>query len=108
MRTGIYVYTQTTLNMNASESGVLISLDNRTIPFASGPMSTVIAPGIYKAFTSAQINVSGGGASVAVVIVPGSKDTWPDPPLAVVTAFNVTASTLNSFFTDPNAKSAAF
>jgi len=108
MRTGIYVYTQATLNIEASEPVVLTSLDNRTISFAGGTMSTAISPGIYKAFTSAPITVTGGGANVAVVIVPNSKDTWPDPPLAVVTTFNVTASTLNSFFTDPDAKSAAF
>jgi hypothetical protein len=104
MRTGIYVYSQTTLNIEASEPGVFTSLDNRTIPFAAGTLS--ISPGIYKAFTP--ITVTSGDPSVAVVVVQNSKDTWPDPPLALVTAFNVTASTLNSFFTDPNAKSAAF
>jgi hypothetical protein len=107
MRTGIYVYTSTTLTIQASEPVVLTSLDNRSISFDSGTMSTVVSPGIYKAVTSSAITVT-PSPSVDVVIVQNSKDTWPDPPLAVVTAFNVTASNVKSFFVIPDAKSAAF
>jgi hypothetical protein len=106
MRTGIYVYTSTKLTIQASEPVVLTSLDNRSISFGGGTVSTAISPGIYKAVTDSQIAVT--GSSIDVVIVPNNKDPWPDPPLAVVSAFNVTQTSLNSFFTIPDAKSAAF
>jgi hypothetical protein len=107
MRTGIYVYTPTTLIIQASEPVVLMSLDNRSISIAGSGMSTAVSPGIYKAVTSSAITVA-PSPSIDVVIVPNSKDTWPDPPLAVVTTFHVTASNVKSFFTIPDAKSAAF
>jgi hypothetical protein len=106
MRTGIYVYTSTTLTIQSSEPVVLVSLDNQSISLDSGTMSTQVSPGIYKAVTSSAITVT--GSSIDVVIVQNSKDTWPDPPLAVISAFNVTSTNFKSFFTIPDAKSAAF
>lgn len=109
MRTGIYVYASTTLTIQASEPIMLTSLDNRSISFAGGTVSTEVPAGIYKAVTNAAIAVSSEtGPRVDVVIIANNKDPWPDPPLAVVTAFNVTTTNLNSFFAIPDAKSAAF
>ena len=108
MRTGIYVYTHTTLTIQASEPVMLTSLDNRSISFNGGTVSTELSPGIYKAVTTNAITVTGANMDAVVVVVQNSKDTWPDPPLAVVTAFNVTSTNLKNFFVIPDAKSAAF
>jgi hypothetical protein len=105
MRTGIYVYAPTTLTIQASEPVVLVSLDNRSISFGGGTVTTAVSPGIYKAVTDFEITVT--GSSIDVVVVSKNKDPWPDPPLKVASAFNVTTTHLTRFFTIPDAKSAA-
>ena len=105
MRTGIYVYSPTTLTIHASEPVVLTSLDNRSIAFGGGTLSTAIPPGIYKAVTSSAITVT--GSNIDVVVIANNQDPWPDPPLAFASAFNVTTTSLNRFFTIPDTQSAA-
>jgi len=105
-RTGIYVYSSTTLNIETSEPIELTSLDNRSIPLPGGSVSTAITPGIYKVISSSEISVA-YNPSVSV-ITRNTKDTWPDPPLEVITALNVSAGAVTSFFVIPDAKSARF
>jgi hypothetical protein len=100
MRTGIYVYAPTTLTIHASEPVVLVSLDNRSIAFGGGTVSTAVSPGIYKAVTDSAITVT--GSSIDVVVVSQNKDPWPDPPLAAASAFNVTTTYLKRFFAMPD------
>jgi hypothetical protein len=105
MRTGIYVYSSTTLTVQSTESVVLTSFTNQEIELDADSKANV-APGIYKAVTSAAISISGSG--IDVVAVPNNKDPWPDPPLQALTAFNTTTGAVGSFFAIPDAKSTAF
>jgi hypothetical protein len=105
MRTGIYVYSSTTLTVQSTESVVLTSFSDQEIELDNDSKADV-GPGIYKVVTNSAITVSGGG--IDVVAVPANKDPWPDPPLRALTAFNTTTGAVRSFFAIPDAKSTAF
>jgi hypothetical protein len=107
MRTGIYVYSSTTLTVQSTESVVLTSFTNQEIALDNDSKANV-GPGIYKVVTNSGITVSGGGVDVVVVAIPNNKDPWPDPPLAALTAFNTTTGAVRSFFAIPDAKDTAF
>ena len=107
MRTGIYAYTTTTLTIQAAESFDLVPF-NTSMPAyrnVTGTVSLGVPAGIYKAITINPITVS--GSNIDVVTVADTKDPWPDPPALVVTTFNVTQSSVDSFFTITDSKSMA-
>ncbi|HEU4732778.1 MAG TPA: hypothetical protein VFT22_33010 [Kofleriaceae bacterium] len=107
MRTGIYVYSPTTLTIAAKEPIVLTSYDNKSYSFDSGgTVSADLPAGIYKAITDYEISVT--GPNVEVVVVPDDKDPFPDAPAEATTTFNLTSSSIKSFFTIAGLKSATF
>ncbi|HET7504069.1 MAG TPA: hypothetical protein VFK02_23775 [Kofleriaceae bacterium] len=113
MRTGIYVYENTTLTIEATEPVVLTSLDNRTISFgntSAEPKQTMkVDRGIYRALTESKISVTSEDiVDIDMVIVADDKDPFPDASAKATQAFNVQPSTLTSFFKIMGLKSAAF
>jgi hypothetical protein len=106
MRTGIFVYQQTTLTFRADETVVLTAFsDNHQITVDPTTSQATVPADCYKAQTVDPISVSGDNADV--VAIANDKDSFPEPPIRAQTALGMTSSNTSSFFA-PDGKSMAF
>jgi hypothetical protein len=107
MRTGIFVYQTTSLNIVTSESSLeLCSMNTDPVPLSAGDNTHSIAPGVYKIVSCQDIHVTGDTSVFDVVITPDDKTSAPPPPLRLTTASfaPVDADALAAFFVVPDAK----
>jgi hypothetical protein len=105
MRTAIFVYQPTLINISTSESGLqLCSMNADTVPLSEGDNAQTIAPGIYKIVSSQDIVIT-GDTSAFDAITTDSKDNDPTPPLRATSSFApLDAAALQAFLAVPDAK----
>jgi len=107
MRTGIFVYQTTSLNIETSESDLkLCRMSAGAVPLAAGTNTQSIEPGVYMIVSSQDVHVTGDNSAFDVVVAPADKTSGPPPPLRLTTASfgPVDAGALDEFFTVPDAK----
>jgi len=106
MRTAIFVYQQTTLNISTNESDLeLRSMSTDTVSLSAGYSQHTIAPGIYKIESSQDVQVAGDTSAFDVVIA-ASKDNPPPlpPPRATQSLAPLDMTALQVFLAVPDAK----
>lgn len=106
MRTAIFVYQPTLINISTSESDLqLCGMDTDTVPLAEGDNAQTVAPGIYKIVSSQDIQVTGDTSGFEVIIHPDDKTDIPPPPSRATSSFaSLDVSALQTFFAIPDAK----
>jgi hypothetical protein len=106
MRTAIFVYQPTLINILTHESDVeLCGMDAATVSLSKGDNARTIAPGIYKIVASQDVVVT-GDTSTFDVIISNTKDNDPTlPPLRATESFGpLDTVALQAFLTVPAAK----
>jgi hypothetical protein len=105
MRTAIYVYQPTLINIMTCESDLQLSgMEVGTMPLSKGNNEQAIAPGVYKIDSSYEVVISGDTSAFDLVTASG-KDNDPTPPLRATTSLaSLDIAALQSFLTEPNAK----
>ena len=107
MRTGIFVYETTSLNIQTNENDLeLCGMASTPVPLSPGQSTQSVAPGIYKIVSSQSIEVTGDSSVFDVVVLPDDKTSGPPPPLRLTSAsFSpVDPGALAAFFVVPDAK----
>lgn len=110
MRTAIFVYNSTQLNIVTSEDNLeLCQMDASDVPLAAGSNTLQVTPGIYKIVSNNGIQVTGDCCHFDSVASPNDKTSMPSvPPEKASVVFNPLDSTaLQSFFVVPNASDLA-
>jgi acid stress-induced BolA-like protein IbaG/YrbA len=105
MRTALYVYQTTLININTSESDLqLCGMNAATVPLAAGDNARTIAPGIYKILSCHEIKVD-GDTSAFETVTTNDKDNDPTPPARATAIFApLNNAALNAFMVAPDAK----
>jgi hypothetical protein len=108
MRTVIFVYQDTFINIATSESNLeLCRMSADTAPLQEGDNAQRLAPGIYKIISSQDILITGDTSAFDVTVNPYNKDNDPTPP-PPLRAFEIFASldaaALQAFLAVPDAK----
>jgi hypothetical protein len=107
MRTAIFVYKPTPINISTYESGLqLCGMDAGMVPLLEGENARTINPGIYKIVSSAEVQVTGDTSTFDVVITANDKDNDPTlTPLRATESFApLDTSALQAFLVVPDAK----
>lgn len=97
MRTGIYVYSSTTLTFTSSEPLVMAWYGHPDTAISTTTWTCTATPGIYKFTTHTSISVSGVG-DITVVAEPNDKNPFPEPPPRALSVFGVTQTQVDAFF----------
>jgi hypothetical protein len=105
MRTAIFVYQPTLINISTSESDLqLCGMDADTVSLSEGNNAQTIASGIYKIVSSQEIVITGDTLAFDAITVD-SKDNDPTPPLRATSSFALLdAAALQAFLATPDAK----
>jgi hypothetical protein len=106
MRTAIFVYEPTLINILTHESNLaLCGMDAEPVPLSVGDNPQKIAPGIYKIVASQDVVVT-GDTSAFDLVVSNTKDNDPTPPpLRATQSFaTLDAAVLQAFLTVVEAK----
>src|SRR5262249_7534927 len=104
MRTGIYVYKTTEVQITTSESGLYLStMTTVKVALAEGLNSVTIEPGIYKVISSYEVEACGNCEAVDFTFEPNDKTSGPTLPPRIL-ALNEDPMALNAFFAVPDAK----
>lgn len=109
MRTAIFVYQSTLLNISTSESDLeLCAMGADTVSLSEGGNARTLAPGIYKIVSSQDVTVTGDSSAFDVVITTFNKTNDPGltPPRAAETFTSLDPAALQAFMTVPEAKAA--
>jgi len=107
MRTAIFVYQTTSINIWTCESGLqLCAMNAGTVSLSEGENTRTLAPGIYKIVSSQEVKVEGAPSAIDVVITTFNKTNDPDlPPLRATETFtSLDPSALQDFMAVPEAK----
>jgi hypothetical protein len=109
MRTALFVYEPSSINIATAESDVeLSSLDAGSVTLACGSNARSLARGIYKIVSNRDVTVSGDLTAIDIVVTTQNKDNDPTPPSrAVALVAPIDADALHAFFAVPEAKSVA-
>lgn len=104
MRTAIFVYQPTLLNISTSESDLqLCGMDASIVPLSEGDNPQTIAPGIYKIVSGQDVLIT-GDTSTFDIIAASNKDNDPTPPLRATESFALDAAALQTFLATSDAK----
>lgn len=109
MRTAIFVYQNTSINISTSESDLeLCSMDADTISLSAGDNALTIGPGVYKIVSYLDVQVSGHALAFDFVTT-SNKDDPPTPPPSLTTKYPepLDMSALQAFLAVPDAKDLA-
>ena len=107
MRTAIFVYQTTPINISTSEGDLeLCAMNAGTVSLLDGDNAQTLAPGIYKIVSSQEVRVTGDKSAFDVVISTFNKTNDPDlPPLRATETFtSLDPSALQDFMAVPEAK----
>lgn len=106
MRTAIFVYQTTPINISTSESDLqLCGMNTETVSLSEGDNAQTIAPGIYKIVSNQDIQVAGDTSAFDVIIEPNDKTDIPPPSSLATSSFAaLDVSALQTFFAIPDAK----
>lgn len=105
MRTALYVYQPTLININAHESDLqLCGMNAATVQLTAGTNARTIAPGIYKIISCHEIEVTGDTSTFETVTTHDKENdpTLPARATALFTSLNTAA--LDAFMVAPDAK----
>jgi hypothetical protein len=87
MRTAIFVYQPTFINISTSESNLeLCNMGAGTMPLSAGDNAQTIAPGIYKIVSSQDVLITGDISAYDIITI-SSKDNDPTPPSRATESF---------------------
>jgi len=105
MRTAIFVYQPTLINISISESDVqLCGMGAATVQLSAGHNTRTVAPGIYKIVSSQDVLVT-GDTSAFDVIANNKTEVPPLPPLRATASFApLDTAALQAFLAEPEAK----
>lgn len=105
MRTALYVYQTTLIDIHTCESDLeLCGMNAAAVPLAAGHNARTIAPGIYKILSCHEIKVEGDISAFDTVATP-DKENGPTPPIRANTIFApLDMAALNAFMVAPDAK----
>lgn len=107
MRTAIFVYQPTLLNISTSESDLqLCGLNADTVSLSEGNNVRTLAPGIYKIVSSQDVTVTGDTSAFDLNITTFNKTNDPGliPQRATETFTSLDTTALQDFMTVPDAK----
>ena len=107
MRTAIFVYQTTPINISTHENDLqLCAMNADTVSLSAGNNSQTLDPGIYKIVSSQDVGVTGDTSKFDVVITTFNKDNDPTlPPLRATETFtSLDPSALQAFMAVPEAK----
>lgn len=105
MRTAIFVYQTTTINIAINEDYLELhemKTGSMTPLTRSGALQ--VTPGIYKIVSSNDVTVTGNVELITSGLIPNDKDRWPVPPPGITAAFQVDTTQIQTFFTVPLGK----
>lgn len=109
MRTAIFVYESTDLNISTCESDLeLCGMNADAISLSTGDNVRTLAPGIYKIMSSQEVAVIGNKSAFEVVVTTFNKDNDPRlfPPRVTETFPSLDLSAMQAFMAVPEAKAA--
>jgi len=105
MRTAIFVYQPTIINISVHESDVqLCGLSAATVPLVAGNNTRTVAPGIYKIISSQDVQVTGDMSAFDVIANNKDNDPKPPPLRATASFAPLDAAALQAFLAEPDAK----
>jgi|ERR1041384_1630706 hypothetical protein len=107
MRTAIFVYKTTSLNISTCESDLQIcGMNAGTVPLSQGENAPTLDLGIYKIVSNHKVQVSGDTSAFEIVVDPNNKTDIPTlpPSRASVTFSPLDVTALQAFFAEPAAK----
>lgn len=105
MRTAIYVYQATSVNISTSESDLeLCGMDADTVSLSTGNNARTLAPGIYKIVSSQQVGIEGNRSDFDVATFTKTNDPDFTPTRAIETFTSLDTSALAAFLAAPDAK----
>lgn len=105
MRTAIFVYQPTVINISIHESDVqLCGLSTTTVPLPAGDHTRTVAPGIYKIISSQDVQVTGDTSAFDVIANNKDNDPKPPPLRAVESFAPLDASAMEAFLAITDAK----
>jgi hypothetical protein len=106
MRTVIFVYQTTPINISTCESNLqLCAMDAQPVSLSEGANALTISPGIYKIVSSQDVLVTGDTSAFDISVTTFSKTNDPVPPLRATETFaSLDATALQAFLTVPEAK----
>lgn len=109
MRTAIFVYEPTLLNIHTYEAGLQIChAIHGSSTLAPGTNALQVLPGVYKIISNQGVDVSGDTLTFEFVVSPNDKTDFPEPTPKFL-AGNLWAPdvpSLQAFFVVPDAKEA--
>jgi hypothetical protein len=105
MRTAIYVYQATSVNISTSENNLeLCGMDAGSVSLSAGNNAKTLAPGIYKIVSSQEVGITGDHSTFDVTTFTKTNDPDFTPPRAIETFTSLEASALAAFLAAPDAK----
>ena len=110
MRTAIFVYQPTIINILTSESNLaLCGMETETISLIAGENARTMAPGVYKIESSQDVQITGDTSAFDVVVAPNNKENPPTlpPKRATEDLAPLDVAALQVFFAVPDAKDLA-
>ncbi|HEY0476698.1 MAG TPA: hypothetical protein VGD37_04190 [Kofleriaceae bacterium] len=110
MRTAIFVYNPTSINISTCENNLeLCCMGAATMPLSHGENKQTLQPGIYKIVSDHDIVVTGDTALFEVVVTTQDKDNDPKlPTLRATQSFApLDTSALKAFMAVPEARAIA-
>jgi hypothetical protein len=107
MRTAIFVYQTTAINISTSESDLqLCGMNAESVSLSAGHNAQTLAPGIYKIVSSHDVCVSGDHSAFDVTTFSKTNDPDFTPPRATEAFTSLDPSALQDFLAAPDAKAA--
>jgi len=109
MRTAIYVYQPTSINISTSEGDLqLCCMNTDIVPLSAGLTVLSVAPGIYKIVSCHDVEVTGDSSVFDVEITRDNKTNGPPlSPRAAESFAPIDLAALQAFFVVPDAKDLA-
>jgi hypothetical protein len=106
MRTAIFVYKPTSINISTYENDLqLCSMDATVVSLSEGENARTIEPGIYKIVSTQDVQVTGDTSAFDVVMASGKDNDPTPPPLRATESFApLDTSALQAFLAVPDAK----
>ncbi len=107
MRTAIFVYQTSTINISTSESDLqLCSMDAGTTSLSEGENERLLEPGIYKIVSCHDVNITCDSSAFEIFVTADNKENIPKlPPRRISETFApLDVFALQAFFAIDDAK----
>ena len=105
MRTAIFVYQTTSIQISTSETDLeLCGMNAGPVPLSTGNHAQTLAPGVYKIVSSQCVEITGNKSDFDVTTFTKTNDPDFTPPRAIETFTSLDATALAAFLAAPDAK----